>query len=308
MSESTSIIIAPALPVANVEISALAITAKDEALTSSALIGKVSNRAENEACVAAKKKIKGIMLDVERQRKALKEPVLEYGRAIDRTAEAFKLELDQELGRLTQLETEFLREEQRRVAEERRKQQEELERIERERQAELRRIEEARLAEERKAREAAEAKAREEREAAEALAREAKTKAQREAAERARIEAEQRAEAARIEAEAKAEQARKQAEIEAQKVQERADQLAYVESRPVEITRAAGQIVREEWVIDSINEFQLMKARPDLVRKVDFDMVGLKQSLAAGNTVPGVKAHKEIKTGTRQAGGKIIEV
>ena len=301
MNAETSLIIAPAAFSYPVSLHPNAHAAKELALSSSALIGKVTNRAENDACVASKKQIKTILLTIERQRKTLKEPIIEAGRTLDRACEAFKLELDQELGRLEELEKEFLREEARRVEEERRRQQEELERIERERQAELRRIEQERLAAERKAREEVEAKARAEREAAAQLAREATNKAQREAAEKARIEAEARAESARQQAAIDAEAARVAAEKAAQAVQECADVAAHIESRHIPETRASGQVVRKVWVIDQINDFQLMKARPDLVRKIEWDMVNLKAALeSSGGKLPGVTAHEDIKAGTRQ--------
>jgi hypothetical protein len=75
----------------------------------------------------------------------------------------------------------------------------------------------------------------------------------------------------------------------------------------VEISKAEGQIVKEEWVIDSIREFELMRARPDLVRKVEFDMVALKAALSAGK-LPGVTAHKVVKSSVRAGRMEVVNV
>lgn len=279
--------------------------ARDEALAESALIGKVENSHQNEQSAAARKKIKSLLSLFETQRKKLKEPILEAGRQLDRLVDTEREELKREDGRLENLEKDFIRAELRRKAEEEELQRRELERIERQRQEELMRIAREQAEAERKAREAAEAEQRKAREAAEAAARlaaEAKNKKQREAAEAARIEAQKQAEAARIEAERIAKENEEKARQQAQIANERAQQAAYVESRPVEISRARGQSVKKVWVIDQINDFQLMKARPDLVRKIEWDLVGLKQALADGEKLPGVTAHEDIGIGAR--GGK----
>jgi len=308
MSESLIIMPLEKLPVA--QIAPIAIHLRDEALASSALIGKVENAEQNNKCSAARKQIKGLLSLFESQRKKLKEPILEAGRYLDRIVATESEDLKREDGRLENLEKDFIRAELRRKSEEEELQRKELARIEAEKQAELLRIAREQAAREEEARRvAAEAEriASEEREAAEKLAREATNKKQREAAEAARIEAEKRAEAARIEAERIAELAAETARQQAQLAVERAETATYVESRPVEITRAKGQSVRKEWVIEQINDFQLMKARPDLVRKVEWDMVGLKQALAAGEKLPGVRAREDISIGTR-AGKALIEV
>jgi hypothetical protein len=82
-------------------------------------------------------------------------------------------------------------------------------------------------------------------------------------------------------------------------INQRAEEAAYVESRPVEVTRAKGQVVREDWEIDQINDFQLVKHRPDLVRRFEWDMVGIKQALNSGLSLPGVRARKVTKIGAR---------
>ena len=64
--------------------------------------------------------------------------------------------------------------------------------------------------------------------------------------------------------------------------------------------------MRKIWVIDQINDFQLMKARPDLVRKVEWDLSALKEALGESGKLPGVIAHEDIKVDNR--GGKASAV
>lgn len=276
---------------------------RDEALASSALIGKVETSAQNELSAAARKKIKSILSLFETGRKKLKEPILEAGRHLDRVIDAEREELKREDGRLENLEKDFIRAELRRRAEEEELQRRELARIEAEKQSELLRIareQAAREAEARRIQEEAERKAREEREAAEKLAREATNKKQREAAEAARIEAEKRAAEAKAEADRLAAESQARANAEAQAAAERAALASQIESKPPEISKAKGQTVKKVWVIDQINDFQLMKARPDLVRKIEWDMTGLKQALEdSDGKVVGVTAHADISVGNR---------
>lgn len=302
------------------------LTMRDEALAASALIGKVETAAQNEQSASARKKIKSLLSLFESGRAKLKEPILEAGRQLDRVVKTEREDLEREDGRLENLEKDFIRAELRRKSEEEELQRKELARIEAEKQAELQRIAREQAEAERKAREAAaevarlaaenERKAREATEAAARMAAEATNRKQREAAEAARLAAEEAskkqreaAEAARIEAERIARESAEKARQQTQLATERAEAAAFIESKPVEISRARGQSVKKVWVIDQINDFQLMKARPDLVRKIEWDMVGLKQALADGIKLPGVTAHEDIGVGNR--GGKspaLIEV
>jgi hypothetical protein len=287
------------------------LTMRDDALSQSALIGKVETGKQNEQSAAARKVIKGLLSLFETQRKKLKEPILEAGRQLDRVVDAERDELKREDARLEGLEKEFMRAQLRRRAEEEELQRKELARIEAEKQAELLRIAREQAEAERVAREAAEASQRAAREAAEAaqrLAAEATNKKQREAAEKARIEAERQAEAARAEAARVAAETAERARQQAQLATERADQAAMLESKPVEISRARGQSVCKVWIIDQINDFQLMKARPDLVRKIEWDLTGLKQALADGQKLPGVVAHEDIGVGNRGGKAALIDV
>lgn len=65
--------------------------------------------------------------------------------------------------------------------------------------------------------------------------------------------------------------------------------------------RATGQVVKPEWVIDGINDWTLIKARPDLVRKIEWDRVAIKKELELGHKdkLPGVTAHEEVKSTVR---------
>lgn len=310
MSQELIIMPVDKLPVAT--IASYALQMRDEALASSALIGKVENADQNIKCSTARKQIKSLISAFESQRKKLKEPILEAGRQLDRIVATESEELKREDGRLENLEKQFILEEMRRKREEEELQRRELARIEAERQAELVRIAQAQAEVERKAREAAEVEARKaqaEREAAEKLAREATNAKQREAAEAARIEADKRAAAARVEAEKQAAIAAEQARQQAQLAQERADAAKLIESRPVEMAKAYGQTVRTKWVIDRINDFQLMKSRPDLVRKIEWNMVELNQALTDNDgKLAGVEAHKDIAVGARGGKNQFIDV
>lgn len=245
---------------------------KEAVLADVALIGRVTNQRENDAATDAMKRLKALSSQFERERKAITEPLLEAQRELKRVVDVERDELDRECGRIECLVKDFALAEQRRIREEQEAQRRELERIEREKQAELKRIAEEQ----------------------EKLEREAK--AARDAAE---------SEAIRLEAEKRiAELAAK-----SQQVQEAADLAARIESKPVEITRSFGQQTRKVWVIKQINDFQLMKARPDLVRKIEWDIVAIKEILNSGQSLPGVVAEEDLRVGVRgKASQPLIEV
>jgi len=198
---------------------------KSLALDGAALIGRVRNAADNELAVKAQRELKQVVSMFEKARKEMKEPLLEAGRALDRAVAAESDELEREHGRITALVSEFQREEQRRVAEERRIQQAEIDRIEREKQAELKR-----LADEKAAQEAEASKIKD------AAEREAKLK---------EIAVTQRQAAVAVE--------------------ESAANRTYFESRPIAATRVAGQSVRDDWEITVVNPYDLARYHPDCV-------------------------------------------
>lgn len=72
--------------------------------------------------------------------------------------------------------------------------------------------------------------------------------------------------------------------------------------------RAEGQIVRPSWEITRINEMQLARARPDLVRKIEFDMRAIKEELGRGVKLAGVEAREVINSGVRTTAQNAIEV
>lgn len=291
-----------------VKISPAALAEKESALADSALIGKVENRQQNEASSKARKNIKAIAAAFEKCRRELTDPALEYQRMVKRVVDTEKEELLREDARLEELEKTFLRAEMRRAAEEAELQRKELERIENARLAELKRIADEQAAREAEAKRIADEAARKEREAAEAAARlvaEATNKQQRESAALAQAEAAKQAEANRIareqqEAVLKLQQAT--AALESQRIQEAAETATRLESKPPELTRAHGQVIRKKWKITQINDMALMKARPDLIRKIEWDMLTINQELAEGKKLAGVTAVEDFSVGNR--GGK----
>ena len=130
----------PAVPAFQPDLSPTAIAEKENALASSALIGKVANQQQNDTAINAMKQLKFLSNSIERERKRLTDPFIEAQRAIKRAADTHIDELDREAGRIEMLVKDFALAEQRRIREEQEAQRRELERIERERQAEIMRI------------------------------------------------------------------------------------------------------------------------------------------------------------------------
>lgn len=269
-----------------------ALQQRDRALELASLIGKVENAEQNSKAVLAHIELKRISLGFEKQRKQLKEPLLDAGRRLDRLVATELLEIEKEIGRISNLTSQFQLVEQRRVREEQELQRKELARIEAEKQAELARI--AREQEE------ANRKAREAQEAAQRLIDEAKNQKQREEAMRAQA-------AAKIQAE---ETARKQAEMqsETQRIQEAAQAAAAAEAKPIAATRAFGQAVKTDWEITVLNPWELAKFHPDCVTITPL-LLPIKQALNAGVTVKGIRAERITKTNVRVGtAGALIEV
>jgi hypothetical protein len=330
------LIIASQRDVPKFEMNALAKEAKQNALSKSALIAKVTDRDSKILAVRAQQELKRVLNDIEKARKQLKEPLLAAGRQLDTLCAAESLELDKEFARVSGVVKEFDDAERQRVLEEERLQRDELARIEREAIAERKRIaneleaKEARIRAEqaeieRKAREVQETEARkvrEEREAAEKLANEATTRKQREAAERARKEAAERArkaqdEAERSQAAAKAEKERQEALLAQERASAEAAQNAldektgdavYAAGRPVEMTTVAGQRQRTDWQIIVEQPFVLAKFHPDLV-DIKPRLSDIKNALNEGREVKGIKAERVHISGVRlPSERKAIEV
>lgn len=119
-------------------------------------------------------------------------------------------------------------------------------------------------------------------------------------------EAAAKAELTRIEREREAALAKAQSHDEREAIQEKANVEVALVPAAAPVVKADGQSFEEVWKIDQIDSFVLMKARPDLVRNVDFDLIAVKAALKAGLTLPGVKAHKE--TVSKVRGGKALEL
>jgi hypothetical protein len=218
----------------------------------------------------------------ERERKRLKEPLLDAGRQLDRTVAAELVEIEKESGRLQNLTSDFQLAEQRRIREEEELQRRELARIEAEKQAELKRIADEVARKEREATEA--------REAAERAAREATNKKQREAAAKAL----QESEALRKESEKSAALAAEQSA----RVEETSAALTYAESRPIQATRVTGQVVKTDWEISVTNPYELAKFHPDCV-KIEPVLTAIKARLNEGLEVKGVSAKKKTVASVR---------
>lgn len=251
-----------------------------EALEASALIGQVATEEQNEVCSAALAKIKGARKELETVRKLLKDPITKFGRLIDSTHEEIERPLLPEEMRLGKLSGSWLAlQEAKRKAEEAARLLEQ-QRVEQERQAEMARV-----------------------------AREEEAKRRQLAAEQE--EAQRKLDEAKTAQEAQAAAAlgaevRRQQELAAATSHERMEAVQEkfnAESAAIPVVeapaRAKGQTFTEDLIIDAINEWELLKARPDLVRKIEFDLVTLKKELSEGKIVRGVKFHKEPKAGVR---------
>jgi hypothetical protein len=284
-----ALIIASTRQLPTFELNEHAKVAKSKALENAALIAKVTNADSKIIAVRAQQQLKGVLNDIERARKQLKEPILEAGRKLDTLCATESLELEKEFGRVSNAVKEFDDAERRRVLEEERLQREELARIEREKQAELKRIADeqaAREAEARRVQEEADRKVREAAETAAKLAAEATNKKQREAAEK---------QAAAAAAQTAA-------------IEEKAGDAAYCAAKPIEITKVAGQRQTTNWVITVENPYLLAKFHPDLV-EIKPRLADIKAALNEGREIKGIKSVKEHVSGVRvPATQKAIDV
>ena len=255
-----------------------ALALKSHALEVAALVGRVSSEEENQAAVAAQKEIAGILKQAEDSRKQAKEPILDFGRAIDEAANRFKAELKDEelrLGRLTG-DYQALQQAKARAAElariaEQRKLEEER------RQAEQKIIEE-RLAAQRKL----------DAEAAEIARKEREAKNKEEAA---RLELE------RLELERQRKLAEAKSHQELDKINDRhAEQVAAIPV--VAPVRATGQVVTNDWEITVTDLHLLYRCHANCV-ELKPRLSEIKNLLKLGVKVQGVKADPVVKAGVR---------
>jgi uncharacterized membrane protein YqiK len=254
----------------------------EEALGLEALLGKVTNSEQNQRAVDAQARQKAVLKKIEDARKAIKEPFLEMGRAIDAKATELSEELKKECGRLNSLTVPWGIQERRRLQEEAEAQQRELERIEREKQEAIRKAQEEQERIERESREATQR--------AEQAARDATNKKQRE-------------EAARLAEEAKAQQAQASAkaiEVAAtvERVEESAGSAAYLTSRPIMADTAKGQKLAQDWEITVTDPYLLAKFHPSAVKITPLPGA-IKEMLREGIKVNGITAVETVNTAVR---------
>lgn len=124
------------------------------------------------------------------------------------------------------------------------------------------------------------------------------------AAEAARAQAASDLERERMEALAKA-----KSDADADAIQQEYNERAAIEATPPpEPVRAEGQRVTTDWEITRLSEHVLAKARPDLVRKIEFDMRAVKSELQRGVKLPGVEAREVVKSGVITRAQHLIDV
>lgn len=286
---------------------------KENALKTAALIGRVSNAAENAKAAEAQTALADLRRAVEKARVDSKAPFLNAGKQIDDQAKAFIEEVAEEEKRIMKISGDFHQlQEANRKAEERRirleqeaierrarEEQQRILRAEQERLAEIRR-EEEKLAREKAEREAAatmefDEAARKVREAANA---EARKRAEKEAAalreKQAVQDAKDREDANRrqIELQRQTELATAKTHEELDKAQERASeaQAAVVSATPMPI-RAAGQRVKADIEVTIIDIYLLAKVHPGLV-KMEARMTDIKAAIQAGAKIAGVTSRE----------------
>lgn len=85
-----------------------AITRRDLALGHASEITSVTSQAELDLCVQAHVHVRTVRTEAERARKECKQPILDFGRAIDASAKQFDTPLDQEDRRLSRLAGDYM--------------------------------------------------------------------------------------------------------------------------------------------------------------------------------------------------------
>lgn len=110
---------------------------KETVLAQAALIGAVRNAKENEEAVQAQLALRRLAILVEKARKSLKEPILEFGRTIDATTWEWTKDIGEEQVRLATLISDFQALENRRVMSAQQAKNQNLTLIEREKAEEL---------------------------------------------------------------------------------------------------------------------------------------------------------------------------
>ncbi len=259
-----------------IQVAPSAVVLRDSLLDEAYGFETVANEIDYEAAGGFVRDAKQLVRDVEAARTAAKAPVLEAGKRIDATAKDFTAKLEAEIARVGRLVLGYQEEQRRKAAEAERKAREEAARLERERlaaEAEARRREEeARAEAERKAREAAEADRRAQQTGELALdAVAANAQAAADAAAKAAADAAAQAAAAAA-----------------------APVVAPVVVVPPPPPKLAGLRQREVWVFDVTDALALATQRPDLVT-ITPKTREITAALDKGETVPGIRARKEVR-------------
>lgn len=265
--------------------------AKTKALVLAATISSCATSEENKKLAEAQIELTKVSRALEKQREALKSPLLEAGRRLDRMVKTAVEPIDKALGRLSELNSEWVIAERRRVQEEDRLRQAEIDRIERERLAEIARVQ----AEQ----DAANERARLAQEAADRAAREATTKAEKARAVKAQAEADERARIAQEQA--------AQSVVEIARVEAAASEATRIESKQTKPEKVAGQVSRNDWEITVLDIWKVVKYRPDLV-SLTLKLVETKAALNDGMVIQGITARAIVKGSVRIGQDRAIEV
>lgn len=246
---------------------------KEDALASGLAINAVCSPEQQQRAVDVQLSIKSLLSDVERERKRVKQPILDFGRAIDSTCKSWVEGLTDELNRIAKLNGAYAAEQEaiRRKAEQE---------AESKRHEELARIE-------------AERKAEEDRIAKEAQARIDAAKA--EAATQSKAEAEAKAEQLKAELEAQSKAAAERAE--------RARAEAIANTTVAAPVKAEGQRVRTDWEITVTNPHLLAQKHPHLC-DIKPRLLDIKDELNAGRRVEGIKAERVTKSSVTVRGSR----
>ncbi len=285
-----ALILAPPAPIDKIKLNPEGAQMLERALAGSALIVRVTNADENTVAARAQADLKSVVSALDKAGKAIRDPHTKFCKDVIAFVEETTKEAVQELDRISNTIASF---HQLEIAKQRAA--ENVARLERER------IENELRAEERRLREEAVAAQR----ALDEQAAEARRQAQaaRNAEEQAKAEALQR----EIERQKALATAANHDAMDA--IQEKFnDQAAQIAAPVRESVRAEGQRISTDWEITRINEHQLAKARPDLVRNFEFDMRAVKAELTRGVKLPGVEAKEVVSASVRAGAGKAIDV
>lgn len=108
-----------------------------------------------------------------------------------------------------------------------------------------------------------------------------------------------KAELTRIEREREAALAQAKSEEQRNEIIERAHQEVQAAKPEIVVSKPKGQIVKEVWEVQHIDQWTLAKAHPELVSEIVFDMRKVKAALDILGSLPGVMAKKVIDVSAR---------